>query len=134
MEIDRLSLFRLFAVTSQQVTQIDGKDFLNSTSESCGTIVYKPASLDIAHLAILIVVTSICIGSNSAVLFVIRKTPRLQTPTNAFICNLALSDLLQGVLFLLYDITHMSFFQNNLGTLIDCYSTHIHFLISICLI
>lgn len=101
--------------TSLSVTHFGQGELLNSTSQPCRMTIYKPQSLEVTHATILVILTTFCVSTNITVLVVIFKTPKLQTVTNAFICNLALSDLLNGLLFFLYNITHMEFSRSVLG-------------------
>lgn len=69
------------------------------------------------HVTLLSTITAFCITSNSLVIYIITTDKKLLTPNNAFIFSLAISDLLYGFAFGLYNMAHVDFAQEALGKL-----------------
>ena len=49
----------------------------------------------------------LCIGGNGIIIRVILKYPKLQTPTNYFLLSLACSDFMHGVVYPIYQVSHI---------------------------
>ena len=67
------------------------------------------------QMILLLILTTFCITSNSLVIYIIISNKKLLTPNNAFILSLAISDLLYGISFALYNLAHVEFAQKALG-------------------
>ena len=60
------------------------------------------------HLVGILGMATVCIVGNCLVIFVMTKECKLNTPLNCFIVSLACSDLCQGVLYAIYNVSHIN--------------------------
>ncbi|ELU09280.1 hypothetical protein CAPTEDRAFT_192498 [Capitella teleta] len=60
------------------------------------------------HLVGILGMASLAIVGNSIVIFIMTTECKLSNALNCFIVNLACSDLLQGVLYAIYNISHLN--------------------------
>ena len=92
----------------QKDTHITGNNFSSDSNEDF-TSDHVP--LDIAFFVYyyggLIVLSTIGIVGNSMVIVGITRHKSLRTPNNYFIFSLALSDFLLGIIYPIYDVTHL---------------------------
>jgi hypothetical protein len=69
------------------------------------------------HLVGILGMAALCIVGNTIVICVMTLECKLNTALNCFIVNLAVSDLLQGVIYAIYNISHLNvpFIRHALG-------------------
>lgn len=60
------------------------------------------------HLSGILALASVSIAGNSVVIYIMLKDKTLNSPLNYFITSLAISDLVQGVLYAIYNIGHIN--------------------------
>ena len=60
------------------------------------------------HLSAISVIAGICIFGNTLVIFVMTQKNKIKTPFNSLITSLAASDLLQGLVYALYNLSHIN--------------------------
>ena len=82
---------------------------VSSTSNEDSTNDYEPSDIVffVYYYGCLSVLSTIGIVGNSMVIVGITRHRSLRTPNNYFILSLALSDLLLGVIYPIYDVTHL---------------------------
>ena len=66
-----------------------------------------PAAFTV-QLSGILFLAALCIFGNSIVIYVMVKDKSLNSPLNYFITSLAISDLMQGVIYAIYNIGHIN--------------------------
>jgi hypothetical protein len=59
------------------------------------------------HLIGILGMATLCIIGNSIVIFIMTRECDMNSPLNCFIVSLGCSDLLQGILYAVYNISHL---------------------------
>ena len=95
------SSWTLYATTEFNVsTQQDNRT-------SCPIDAEEDAAVATFHLTSILLLACICIIGNTLVIIVMTREKSLNSPLNYFITSLAASDLAQGTIYAIYNISHI---------------------------
>ncbi len=86
-------------------------DNTSSGTEECAVDRYEDIYYNAFYLTLITVIACVSIVGNVLVIIVMLRTPKLRTPSNYFFINLGFSDLMQGILYPVYNIGQMPYFE-----------------------
>ncbi len=86
-------------------------DNISSDNQNCSVDGYVDNHYYLFYISMIGVIGCVSIVGNILVITVMLRTAKLRIPSNYFIINLAFSDLMQGLVYPIYNIGHMPDFK-----------------------